>query len=330
LKGKVCIFSSTAHPMADELYDLRNAMVLGNYAQVISDGGGLKANPYKKGPENDAMLAERDALVFKAHIGMGQFDIVIDDLATAAAPHLKAIRLLAQFLKADAQGNEAGKAALATAAKDLAKAAESSLAPAAYLPVANTVGSVLIQNEELEAALRLLRGAQASAAATAPPPAVLDVHALAVDVLLRIHRADLAEKEQKAMSALDDDATLTQLCGAWVALTHGGDKLGEALQTFEELKEKFGAGVLILNGMALAHMGKGQFDVAEKLLLDAVSKRSADPETLINLITCSQHLRKGPELVARYVAQLRAAHPHHPWVKAYLALDAKFDKAARQ
>lgn len=44
--------------MADELYDIRNSMVLGNFAQAISDGSSIKSNPYKKPAENDAMLAE--------------------------------------------------------------------------------------------------------------------------------------------------------------------------------------------------------------------------------------------------------------------------------
>eukprot|EP00667_Euglena_gracilis_P016365 EG_transcript_17113 len=315
--------------MADELYDIRNSMVLGNFAQAISDGSSIKSNPYKKPAENDAMLAERDALVFKAHIGMGQYDIVIDDLANASAPLSKAIRLLAQYLKADAQSNEAAKAQAVANAKDLAKSAESSLAPAQFLHVAATVAAVLIHDGELEPALKLIRGAQ-GATGGAASPALLELHGLAVDILLRIHRADQAEKEQKTMSSMDDDATVTQLSAAWVCLAQGGDRVTEALQIFEELKEKFGASVLLLNGMALAHMSKGHFDTAEKLLLDAMSKRSADPETLINLITCSQQLKKGLELITRYVTQLRNSYPHHPWVRSYLAMESKFDKAARQ
>ena len=41
---------------------------------------------------------------------------------------------------------------------------------------------------------------------------------MAVSVLnyLRIHRVDQAEKQVRAMSAVDDDATVTQLATAWV------------------------------------------------------------------------------------------------------------------
>lgn len=50
---------------------------------------------------------------------------------------------------------------------------------------------------------------------------------MAMSVLnyLRIHRVDQAEKQVRAMSAVDDDATITQLATAWVDIflvRHGG------------------------------------------------------------------------------------------------------------
>jgi predicted Zn-dependent protease len=314
--------------MADDLYDIRNAIILGNFPQVISDGSSIKSNPYRKQEENDAMLAERDAIVFRAHIGMGQYDIVIDDLANATTPQLKAIRFLAQFMKADAQDNESQKANVVSSAKDLLKTAEESLTPAMYLHVVIVVASILIQNMEYEPALKLLRGVQTTAAST-QSPALLEVHGLVVDILLRIHRPDQAEKEHKQMATVDDDATISQLCAAWICLAKGGDAVEEAIQIFDELKEKFGSTVLLLNGLAIAQMAKGNFDTAEKLLLDAMSKRGSDPETLINLITCSQHLKKGMDLINRYITQLKSSSPNHPWVRSYLAMESKFDKTAK-
>ena len=42
--------------------------------------------------------------------------------------------------------------------------------------------------------------------------------ALCVQVYLQMDRVDQAETQVKAMAAVDDDATLTQLAAAWVGL----------------------------------------------------------------------------------------------------------------
>jgi hypothetical protein len=50
------------------------------------------------------------------------------------------------------------------------------------------------------------------------PPTSLYRRALMVQLYLRIDRLDLAQKEQKAMKALDEDNALTMLASAWVGL----------------------------------------------------------------------------------------------------------------
>ena len=115
------------------------------------------------------------------------------------------------------------------------------------------------------------------AAAPAPPErAVLALAvrsmALQVQVLIKMDRPDAAEKVLKAMQAADDDATLTQLAAAYVALALGGAKIQEAFYVFQELGDKYSWTVKLYNGSAVCRMQMGQYDDAEKDLIEALNK----------------------------------------------------------
>lgn len=84
-------------------------------------------------------------------------------------------------------------------------------------------------------ALRALNGGAAGAAAERS----LEALALSVQVLLRMDRADKAEAVVKEMSAIDDDATVTQLATAWAGAQLGGAKVQEAAYIYQELGDKF-------------------------------------------------------------------------------------------
>eukprot|EP01006_Ploeotia_vitrea_P001409 TRINITY_DN104775_c0_g1_i1.p1 TRINITY_DN104775_c0_g1~~TRINITY_DN104775_c0_g1_i1.p1 ORF type:complete len:318 (-),score=40.84 TRINITY_DN104775_c0_g1_i1:113-1066(-) len=313
--------------MSDELYDVRNLLALGNFVQVIGEGANIKANPYKKKPENDAILLERDTLVAKAQIAMNQSDSVILDLESTQEPQLQAVLYLARYTKGDKAKSTEDKQAALKDANELWNNFEDSLSADAKAQVAITVGSLLIQAGELEPALKIVKKAQQ---ATPAQPLLLELLALNVDILLRISQPDLAEKEVKHMQTIDDDATLTQLCSAWVCISFGGEKAIEAVQVAEELKEKFGPSVILLNLLALGHMAQCHFDQAEKYLTEAMAKTSGHSETLANLILCYQHLKKPVELINRYKTQLKTNSPEHPFVRELATMESKFERAAQQ
>lgn len=137
----------------------------------------------------------------------------------------------------------------------------------------------------------------------------------------------MAEKALKKMSEMNDEATLTQLSSAYVTLAKGV-KIQDAEDIFQELIDKFGESVALLNGKALCLIRTSKFTEAEKILIAALGKRNQDPETLINLIVCAQHLKKSKELVQRYISQLKSVSPNHPWVKDFVEMENGFTKSA--
>jgi hypothetical protein len=69
---------------------------------------------------------------------------------------------------------------------------------------------------------------------------------------------------------------------------------------------------------------------AEELLQQAQAKSSNDVNTMANMAVCLQHLEKPPEVVNRYVAQLKDAAPKHPWSERHAELSESFDRCAAQ
>lgn len=129
-------------------------------------------------------------------------------------------------------------------------------------------------------------------------------HALNVQIFLKMHRSDYAEKQLKIMQQIDEDHTLTQLANAWLdlavvitfflslllltrccrALTminvvmscQGGSKIQEAYLIFQDFSEKYQQTGIILNGKAVCSMHMGRFEDAESLLLEALNKAKFD------------------------------------------------------
>ena len=115
------------------------------------------------------------------------------------------------------------------------------------------------------------------------------------------------------MQQHDEDATLSQLAAAWMHIASGTPKgYGEAASLYEELVDKFGSSLMLLNGIAVANIHMGQFDKAEKVLVDAMTQGQNDPDTLINYITCMQHLNKPPEFTQRYIKYAEPPSPQSP------------------
>lgn len=152
--------------------------------------------------------------------------------------------------------------------------------------------------------------------------------AMLVQLYLKIHRQDLAANTIKVMKAADEEGALTMLATAWTNIATGPSKAQDAVYIYEELIDKYGGTCLLLNGLAVAKMHMGLYDEAEVALKEAITKAPADPDALANLIAVAYHLQRAPEVINRYVSQLRAKAPHHDLISSLGGFERAFDRAA--
>ena len=157
---------------------------------------------------------------------------------------------------------------------------------------------------------------------------------MCVLIYLRIDRPDLATKSLKAMQDLDDDDTLTQLATAWVGIASGGaDKTLEAAFLLQELLEKFGPSVVVLNSLAVCDIHQRNYTnafqytkQARELSIKTGARVTA--ETLLNSIVCLQHLKRGQDIIEKIEAELKLNYPQHPWIAKQKQMSELFEKHA--
>ncbi|KAL7089601.1 hypothetical protein ACP275_13G194900 [Erythranthe tilingii] len=282
----------------DLLFGLRNNFYLGAYQAAIN-------NSEIPNLSHDEIV-ERDSLVYRSYIALGSYQLVINEIDSSAATPLQAVKLLALYLSSP----ENKEAAISSLNEWLADPAIGNN------PILRLIAGIIFTHEQdYNEALK-----HTNAGGT------MELHALNVQIFLKMHRSDYAEKQLRVMQGIDEDHTLTQLANAWLNLSVGGSKIQEAYLIFQDFSEKSQVTSLILNGKAVCCMHKGEFDEAETLLLEALNKDAKDPETLANLIVCSLHLGKAS---TRYLSQLKLSHPDHVLVKRASTGEESFDRAVQ-
>ncbi|CAN4081921.1 unnamed protein product [Withania somnifera] len=282
----------------DPLFGLRNNFYIGAYQAAInnSDVPNLSSD--------DAV--ERDTLVYRSYIALGSHQLVISEIDASAATPLQAVKLLALYLSRP-DNKETAIASLHDLLGDPAIGSN---------PILRLIaGIVFMHEQDYNEALK-----HTNAGGT------MELHALNVQILIKMHRSDYAEKQLRIMQQVDEDHTLTQLANAWLNLAVGGSKIQEAYLIFQDLSEKYQITSLILNGKAVCCMHMGNFDEAETLLLEALNKDAKDTETLANLVVCSLHLGKPS---TRYLNQLKLSSPDHTLVKRATSAEESFDRAVQ-
>lgn len=289
--------------MSDDLFELRNYFYLGNLTAASTEGETVTVDGQKAEIERDVILKRLD-------LAKGKYDEVISSVTEASAPGVQVVKLLAQFLKDSSTGP-----AMSTALQAIVSDEVASASPCCLLMCATGFAQLGDFDNALRAAQR---------------GGGLEELAVKVQVLLRMDRLDVAEREVEQMQTIDEDATLTQLARAWTHLSKGGESVQEAVYIYQDLLERHGATDQILNGMAVCHLAAGKPDEAERVLKEALTKNPNCATTLVNVICSSKYKNKPGELIARYFKQLELVAPSNEWLVDYKKKEAEFDQLTEQ
>lgn len=153
----------------------------------------------------------------------------------------------------------------------------------------------------------------------------LELNAMMVNLLCKMDRAELAEKQAKMMQQIDDDSTIAQLACAWANCASGGKKIQDASYIYQELGDKYKWTPKLYNGSAVCSMMMNSYEDAERDLLEAVAIDPKDGETLANLAACALHLGKSS---ARFVNAMKQAGVANEALTKIASLERDFDRAA--
>jgi len=275
---------------------LRTALNLGLYSNVLNEAKNATETAAKVYYYR-ALLETTPSEVFKQ----------IDDRANTG---LQAVKLLGTFRSAAAEQKELAFETLREWLSDEMLRKDRSLI---------LLGSQMyFEDNNFKEAMRLVQS----------PGEDLEQWAMQVQISLKIDRVDLAAKACKAMTDIDDDDALTQLCNAWLHIFSGAEKATEASFLLQELIDKFGPSSKVLCLQAVCQIQLGNYSEATNFLkLARAQALSAggkiDAAILINYIVSLKNTLKPAEKIE---SELREAYPKHPWVQQQTAMASMFDE----
>jgi len=281
------------------VFELETFFLLGNYQAAINAGNNLKCT------KDEDKLA-RDILIYRSYVEQGSYSVVFEGIGNGDPLPLLAVKVLAAFMQSESNHDK-----VFSTLQSWIDNGEIERSPSLQMITA----IIYYKAHKYEECLRVLHDTPS-----------LEGRALLVQLYLSINRVDFAVKELKIMQGQKDDAIPTQLAFAWICL-QDRNKYEEAGEIFQDLLNKYGSTILLLNGLAVASMCLGNFQKAEKILLDALLLDNKSITTQINLIVVSQHLDKPTDKIKRDFNQIVTSVPNHPWVLALGKASEDFDTA---
>jgi predicted Zn-dependent protease len=134
-----------------------------------------------------------------------------------------------------------------------------------------------------------------------------------IELLLYVNRLDLAEESLKHMKQDHGESVLTQLADAHFQMAKGKPK--DALYTFEELVEVYGATTRLSLCQATCHLLLGDIERAEQLVGEAETLHSSEvPSSEILALKATILARMNQPDYTNMLDQLQQLRPNHPMV----------------
>ena len=183
--------SSAMEP--DELYTLRNLFWLGSYQLAINE-----ANSLTKLPPH--LVTEKQEFIYRSYLALEQYHIILSEIKDSPKTpiSLLAVKLLASFMK-DPSTKETALLQMQEWLSDPNAANSTTLQLVA--------ATLYIHDDNIKEAIKILHHG-----------VNMEQNAILVQLYLRIDRLDLAQKQLKAMKAVDEDGVLVMLATAWTHL----------------------------------------------------------------------------------------------------------------
>jgi len=280
----------------DELYTLRAQYWLAHYVLAIEE-----AKSVARRPMSLALKLEREEFLYRSQLALKETDKVIAATAGSDRPALQALGLSAQYSAPGA--SEQDKATIVEQLKSFIGEPGQLYAAQVFLDAGLTKEALQCVHIGIN----------------------MEQIALMLQIYIKIDRIDLAKQQLGLLKQADEDAVLTQLGSVYISLATGSSGASDAIHSLNSLMEQYGPSPFLLNLVACAHIQAGQYAAAEKRLEESLTEFPdvLIPDTIVNMIVCSQHLGKP---TAKWIGQMKAEYPHHPFCAGFDRVVGAFDR----
>ena len=296
----------------DELYTLRAQYWLGHYTLALDEGRSAARRPM-----SPHLKLEREEMMLRSQLGLGQYDKVMADGGGDKAPAMQALALHASYLSSS-EADESHRLAVVDKLKILLASTPDAMSNTSLQLVACHI--FLAANSVREALQCVHHGL------------TMEHLAMCVQIYIKIERLDMARDALNLMKQADEDSILVQLASVHLALAQGSSRAEDAIHILASLSEQYGPSLMLLNCMAVANIVGGKYEAAEGNLKEAISDLGGDndPDTLVNMVVCSQYLgkKRGDSDFDKCLNALKLGHPSHPFVQGLVQVEGAFEREA--